>query len=786
MRFRDGTAGHKAIFATLLGVFLLSAGIHGRDTRASLGRPSLGWTMDGWHVSPMRRDAADAGLRGGGRLERLNGVSRTGKTFRQMMPVMHTAAGTENVLSLVRTGGEVREVTVRVRPRELRDVLFGQGALLGLGALAMATGLIGFVLRPYRADTWAVYISSTIAGSLLIHMPVNIDGAALEKAVLVRTLIGFTPPALLHLALALPVGHPALHHRAGILLSSYLGGAALAAYGVGAWLVDYQGVFQHLGTVDTGAMLLAMLFFIGRCFVHAVRPRDPLVAQRARILLAGTFFGGAPPLLTRFLQNTFGILVIDLRIVYWTLSIMLFAILYTTLRQHLLNARIAARRAVIYSTAMLALTGIALLLIAFRPYAVGLMLLPLLYFWPRFDSRVNAWLYPKRVQFGDLTRDIGEEMAACATEMDVLEILAHAPNRLCDATRAVAFLLPTGSEASSAVRHATANLPSLVQPDALVAEPLVQYLQSTRTNLVREAISVDPHFANIRAECYACFDRLGAVVLLPVVRANQVIGGLALGPRATEDVYEPPDLQALNAVTQQAVQALVRAEATARLREREREFADLKRFLSPQMIEQVMAKGGVAGLQTQRKLVTVLFCDLRGFTAFSDSVEPEEVLATLSEYHATMGRRITEFEGTLERFAGDGFMVFFNDPVEQPDHIARAVRMALAMRADVATLRAAWTQKGYDIDAGIGVHSGYATCGFVGYEGRRDYAVIGNVTNMAARLSDAAGGGEIFVSARVQSELANGVRAEAVGDLTLKGFHQPQPTYRILSAEPHV
>jgi len=228
------------------------------------------------------------------------------------------------------------------------------------------------------------------------------------------------------------------------------------------------------------------------------------------------------------------------------------------------------------------------------------------------------------------------------------------------------------------------------------------------------------------------------------------------------------------------VQSLVRIEATERLRARELEFADLKRFFPPQIIDQVMAKGGAAEMHSKRKLVTVLFADLRGFTSFADSVEPEEVIATLAEYHQAMGKRIAEHAGTLERFAGDGFMVFFNDPVDQPDHVERTARMALAMFADIGRLREGWVRKGYQIDVGMGVHTGYATCGFVGYEGRRDYAVIGTVTNLAARLSAIAEGGEILISARVQSELRNGFRTEPVGGLTLKGFQQTQQAYRLL------
>jgi class 3 adenylate cyclase len=125
-------------------------------------------------------------------------------------------------------------------------------------------------------------------------------------------------------------------------------------------------------------------------------------------------------------------------------------------------------------------------------------------------------------------------------------------------------------------------------------------------------------------------------------------------------------------------------------------------------------------------------------------------------------------------------MVFFNDPVEQDDHVDRAVRMALAMRQDVRSLRNEWARKGYSIDVGMGIHTGYATCGFIGYEGRRDYGVIGNVTNLAARLSDAAAGGEILVTARVIAELRNGCRTEAAGQLSLKGFQQPQAVHRVL------
>ena len=317
-------------------------------------------------------------------------------------------------------------------------------------------------------------------------------------------------------------------------------------------------------------------------------------------------------------------------------------------------------------------------------------------------------------------------------------------------------------------------------PATLADEALIKLTGTTRKEAFRSQLAVEPLYANIQEECRASLDRLDAEVLLPILEDNRLLGGLALGPRSTGDVYEAAEIEAFTTVVQQALQAIARVEAMERLRARELEFAELKRFFPSEIIDQVMAEGGAAELRSQRKLVTVFFADLRGFTSFSDSFEPEEVMATLAEYHDAVGHRIAEFSGTLERFVGDGFIVVFNDPVEQKDHVERAARMALAMSADVESLRVGWQRKGYEIDFGMGIHTGYATCGFIGYEGRRDYGVIGNVTNLAARLSDAASEGEILITSRVRDELPSGYESLPAGELELKGFQRPQPAFRLL------
>jgi adenylate cyclase len=205
----------------------------------------------------------------------------------------------------------------------------------------------------------------------------------------------------------------------------------------------------------------------------------------------------------------------------------------------------------------------------------------------------------------------------------------------------------------------------------------------------------------------------------------------------------------------------------------------LKRFFSPQLAEAIVAGGAEDPLKTHRREVTVVFVDLRGFTAFAETAEPEEIMGMLREYHAEMGRLIMAHEGTLERFTGDGMMVFFNDPVQVPNPAERAIRMAVAMRDLIAQLGVGWRKRGWDLDLKVGIAQGYATIGAIGFEGRMDYGAIGNVTNLAARLCGEAAGGQILIAARVASAVENLIDAESLGPLTLRGLARPVPIWSV-------
>jgi class 3 adenylate cyclase len=206
----------------------------------------------------------------------------------------------------------------------------------------------------------------------------------------------------------------------------------------------------------------------------------------------------------------------------------------------------------------------------------------------------------------------------------------------------------------------------------------------------------------------------------------------------------------------------------------------LRRFLPEQIASLIVASGERDDpLKSHRREVTVVFCDLRGFTAFAEMAEPEEVMAVLGEYHACLGALIEKYEGTLERFVGDGLLVVFNDPLPCADHGERAVRMALAMRDAVGELAARWRRQGHALGFGIGIARGHATIGKIGFEQRLDYAVIGTVPNLAARLCEEAKAGQIIASQRAFLAVEPQAEARPLGDLALKGFHRPMAAVEI-------
>jgi class 3 adenylate cyclase len=288
---------------------------------------------------------------------------------------------------------------------------------------------------------------------------------------------------------------------------------------------------------------------------------------------------------------------------------------------------------------------------------------------------------------------------------------------------------------------------------------------------IPDALS-DPEYRYPEAQRLSGFRALLGV---PMLQDGLVLGVINVYRDAPEP-YAEPEIELMAAFADQATLALALSRMTATI---ERQRGELSRFLAPQVSALLASEEGERLLDGHRREITVMFADLRGFTAFSESAAPEDVLDVLREYHATLGRRVTEFGGTLERFTGDGLMVFYNDPIEQPDHAERAVRTAFAWQRDFASLARGWRRLGFDLGFGVGIATGYATLGRIGFEARVDYAAVGSVVNLAARLCAEAEDGAVLAAARTAAAVEGLVNLEPLDPIALKGFARPIPAVRL-------
>lgn len=356
----------------------------------------------------------------------------------------------------------------------------------------------------------------------------------------------------------------------------------------------------------------------------------------------------------------------------------------------------------------------------------------------------------------------------------VFEAVVDEANRICDGDYSALYVAEGGLLRVSVYGGAGSEAQleyELVHPHTPDRTTLVG-----RVALTREAVHIPDALADPEYSWEG--QRLGgyrSLVGVPVLVEDDLFGVIGI-VRITPAPFTDDQIKFLRAFADQAAIAIVNARLLDAV---ERQRTELSRFVSPQVAELLSSEDGERLLAGHRAYISVFVCDLRGFTSFVETAAPEELIELLREYHAVIGDLVATHEGTLEHFAGDGVMVFFNDPAPIHEHELRAIQMALGLQQRFEDLAAVWRKRGTELGLGIGIAAGYATLGRIGFAGRYDYGALGPVTNLASRLSTNANGGQILISQRVYAAVEDTVDAKPVGEIELKGFGRLLAAYEV-------
>jgi GAF domain-containing protein len=414
------------------------------------------------------------------------------------------------------------------------------------------------------------------------------------------------------------------------------------------------------------------------------------------------------------------------------------------------------------------------------------------------------------------TDDLSEALERQTATSDVLKIISSSPGdlqpvfnsilanaiRICEAKFGTMWLHEGDGFRAVALHDAPSAYEAmrrnrLFHPVDLHPKSAFRRLLETRQVIHIADLRMDQAYLDGAPTTIELVDAVGAraVLLVPMLKGDELVGSINMY-RQEVRLFNDKQIELLTNFAAQAVIAIENARllndlntlnqqleqrVTDQVSEIER-MSRLRRFLPPQVADLIIASGAEKQLESHRREITALFCDLRGFTGFSEKSDPEDVMALLREYHAAIGEIIIKYSGTLEHYAGDGVMVFFNDPIPVENPALQAVQTALEMRMAIEALTEKWRRLGYELGFGVGIAHGFATLGTIGFEGRFDYAAIGTVSNVASRLCDEAKPGQILISPRVLMAVEDAINVEPVGDFTLKGISRPVAAYNVLSA----
>ena len=693
--------------------------------------------------------------------------------------VLSSSPGEDLSYTVVRGAREI-EFTIPVSLFTQRDYLAIFSLFMFLGFAFFAIGLIVFYLKPRSLASWSFLLFGASVGITSASVP---EFCTNHRDIL--PLVGWplVGPSLLLVSLYFPV----TVERRGRLATALLVATPLVGlfYFYSFWSdVSLFMVADSVFLVHAVSCAAYGVFLMCRSFL---RTPDPLTRQKGKAVLFGFVAAVVGTLIA--VVGTFVTKTMNIYHYYWLLPAVFMvpvSVGYAIVKHNLFDVDLLIRRSVTYflvSGIVVALFfGLIAALSIGLQYVTGQSsqlaavistLLLVMIFRPlrdRIDRLVDRRFFREKYEYRATIQKASEALVSI---IELEPLLGKLIDTVIEALRIEqgAILLRQEEPAGFAVAIARNREASDTASVLGVDHPIVRRLESGGKSIQVNDVQELDEFDEDREHILRMMGELNIVLLIPVFYERRLIGIFDLSAKKSGAWYSSEDIDLLQTLMNNTAVSIVNA--------RKVEESKVARFLSPRLAK-AMIHGYEELTRIKRKRLTVFFSDIRGFTALSDEIEPEETVDLLKHYLSEMTALIHEYEGTLDKFMGDGIMVFFGDPVDQEDHAARAVKMSVAMQKKMGELRAQWSRAGRKpLSIGIGINTGYVTVGGIGSEHHLDYTVIGNQVNLAARLESVAAGGEIIVSQATYGEVADLVEVEDRGEVTVKGLARPVKIYRV-------
>lgn len=647
---------------------------------------------------------------------------------------------------------QVIEMTIQTMRFTWKDLLISYGPAFFSGIIFMLIGVVVYIMKPDTATSWVFLIACF---SLSISMVTSFGVQFLNIARISIFIQALIPAAGIHFAMVFPEKSKIVEKRPGVqtipyIISLLLCIPLLFTYPKSSLLFLFSGIRIY--------EVMAAVIFIGSVLHVYIKKTSVIARQRAKIVLFGACFAFPIPVFGLLLGN-FGITFIgmavqsnltDLPLIFFPASIA-----YAIAKHNLFDVDVYIKRAVGY-VIMTALVGFTYFAIqvgvktALQPffgeysekvYPVIFALLIVFLFHPinrRVQKTVDKLFYRKKFDYKTTITKVSHALTSMLDLNEVVKKIIDTVRKEMFIDRAGVVLFEPAKKECQTLFIADEAQEMRVNGDECIKydDPLVELLSRDKKMITVYDIEEDPYYSDVKETCRDRFSRMGVSMVLPIIYQDEVKGALALGYKKSGHFYTREDIDLMNTLANHGAVAIENAKLVDRIKKEEIVRTNLSRYLSPQIVDHIIKKDVEVNLGGNRKVVTVMFLDIVGFTALSERLQPEEVVSILNEYFKEMSNAIFRWEGTLDKFIGDEIMAFWGAPIGQPDHAELAVRCALNISKALDELREKWKREGRPvIDCGIGLNTGEVLVGNIGVEGKKmDYTIIGDTVNLASRI----------------------------------------------------